>query len=242
MAKAFATSDVGKAREINEDYFYISYPDDPVQLYILADGMGGYNGGEIASKLAVVTAKNYILSNYEKAKESKETLIDLVQKSCQYANMVVYEKAKENQELSNMGTTMDICLIFQNKAFIAHIGDSRIYRIRKEFLRKLTKDHSYVQQLVDEGRITKEESVNHPKKNMLMKALGCTQFIEPDVMVKGFIKDDVLLMCSDGLTNMVNETEIYNIIKENPTDATKLLVQKANDLGGNDNITAIIIR
>ena len=163
MAKAFATSDVGKAREINEDYFYISYPDDPVQLYILADGMGGYNGGEIASKLAVVTAKNYILSNYEKAKESKETLIDLVQKSCQYANMVVYEKAKENQELSNMGTTMDICLIFQNKAFIAHIGDSRIYRIRKEFLRKLTKDHSYVQQLVDEGRITKEESVNHHK-------------------------------------------------------------------------------
>lgn len=242
MAKAFVTSDVGKARELNEDYFYISFPDDPVQLYILADGMGGYNGGEIASKLAVTTAKNYILSNYEKSKTDKDTLLDLVKNSSQYANMVVYEKAKENTDLSKMGTTLDVCLIYQNKAFISHIGDSRIYRIRKDFFRKLTKDHSYVQKLLDEGKITEEESKNHPKKNMLMKALGCTSFIEPDAMIKGFIKGDILLMCSDGLTNMVSEEEIQNIIKENPTDSTKLLVQKANDLGGKDNITAIIIR
>ena len=242
MAKAFATSAVGKAREINEDYFYISFPDDTVQLFILADGMGGYNGGEIASKLAVTTAKNYILSNYEKSKESKETLLDLVKNSSQYANMVVYEKAKENADLSKMGTTLDVCLIYQNKAFISHIGDSRIYRMRKEFFRKLTKDHSYVQKLLDEGKITEEESKNHPKKNMLMKALGCTPFIEPDAMIKGFIKGDILLMCSDGLTNMVSEDEIQQIIKENPTDSTKLLVQKANDLGGKDNRTAIIIR
>ena len=242
MVKAFATSDVGQAREINEDYFYISLPDDPVQLFILADGMGGYNGGEIASKLAVTTAKNYILSNYEKTDKNKEALLDLVKNASQYANMVVYEKAQENKDLTNMGTTLDICLVFQNKVVISHIGDSRIYRLRKEFFRKLTKDHSYVQQLVDEGRITKEESINHPKKNMLMKALGCTPFIEPDAMVKGFIKNDIILMCSDGLTNMVPEEEIYDIIKENPTDSTKLLVQRANDLGGRDNITAVIIR
>lgn len=242
MVKAFATSDVGQAREINEDYFYISFPDDPVQLFILADGMGGYNGGEIASKLAVTTAKNYILSNYEKTDKNKEELLDLVKNASQYANMVVYEKAQENKDLTNMGTTLDICLVFQNKVVISHIGDSRIYRLRKEFFRKLTKDHSYVQQLVDEGRITKEESINHPKKNMLMKALGCTPFIEPDAMVKGFIKNDIILMCSDGLTNMVPEEEIYDIIKENPTDSTKLLVQRANDLGGRDNITAVIIR
>ena len=141
-----------------------------------------------------------------------------------------------------MGTTLDVCLIYQNKAFISHIGDSRIYRMRKEFFRKLTKDHSYVQKLLDEGKITEDESKTHPKKNMLMKALGCTPFIEPDAMIKGFIKGDILLMCSDGLTNMVSEDEIQQIIKENPTDSTKLLVQKANDLGGKDNITAIIIR
>ncbi len=242
MSKAFATSDVGKAREINEDYFYISYPDDEIQLFILADGMGGYNGGEVASKLAVTSAKNYILSNFEKNNSDKYTILDLVKNSSQYANMVVYEKAKENPELSKMGTTLDICLIYQSKAFISHIGDSRIYRIRKDFMRKLTKDHSYVQQLIDEGKITKEESLKHPKKNMLMKALGCTPFIEPDAMIKGFIKEDVILMCSDGLTNMVSEERIKQIIKENPTDATKLLVQEANDNGGNDNITAIIIR
>ena len=242
MSKAFATSDVGKAREINEDYFYISYPDDEIQLFILADGMGGYNGGEVASKLAVTSAQNYILSNFEKNNSDKDTILDLVKNSSQYANMVVYEKAKENPELSKMGTTLDICLIYQSKAFISHIGDSRIYRIRKDFMRKLTKDHSYVQQLIDEGKITKEESLKHPKKNMLMKALGCTPFIEPDAMIKGFIKEDVILMCSDGLTNMVSEERIKQIIKENPTDATKLLVQEANDNGGNDNITAIIIR
>ena len=242
MSKAFATSDVGKAREINEDYFYISYPDDEIQLFILADGMGGYNGGEVASKLAVTSAKNYILSNFEKNNSDKDTILDLVKNSSQYANMVVYEKAKENPELSKMGTTLDICLIYQSKAFISHIGDSRIYRIRKDFMRKLTKDHSYVQQLIDEGKITKEESLKHPKKNMLMKALGCTPFIEPDAMIKGFIKEDVILMCSDGLTNMVSEERIKQIIKENPTDATKLLVQEANDNGGNDNITAIIRR
>ena len=233
---------MGKAREINEDYFYISYPDDEIQLFILADGMGGYNGGEVASKLAVTSAKNYILSNFEKNNSDKDTILDLVKNSSQYANMVVYEKAKENPELSKMGTTLDICLIYQSKAFISHIGDSRIYRIRKDFMRKLTKDHSYVQQLIDEGKITKEESLKHPKKNMLMKALGCTPFIEPDAMIKGFIKEDVILMCSDGLTNMVSEERIKQIIKENPTDATKLLVQEANDNGGNDNITAIIIR
>lgn len=239
---AFATSDVGKEREINEDYFFISYPDDVVQLFILADGMGGYNGGEVASKLAVTTAKNYILTNYEKTDKNQEELYELVKSSVTYANMVVYEKAQKNIDIQNMGTTLDVCLVYQGKSFIAHIGDSRVYRLRKDYLRKLTKDHSYVQQLLDEGKITKQESMEHPKKNMLIKALGVQTYIEPDVMIKGFIKGDAYLMCSDGLTNMVSEEDICKIIKENPTDSTKLLVQKANDNGGTDNITAIIIR
>ena len=240
--KAFATSDIGKARQINEDYYYISQPDSTIKIFIVADGMGGYNGGEIASKLAVDAARNYILSNFEKSKEDRETLLSLVKSSAQYANMVVYEKAKKNEELKNMGTTLEVCLIYENKAFISHIGDSRIYRIRKEFMRKLTKDHSYVQQLVDEGKITKEESINHPKKNMLIKALGCTEFIEPDSMVKGFIKGDILLMCTDGLTNMLTEDEIFKILKSDLIDPSKELVQKANDAGGLDNITAVIIK
>ena len=242
MIQAFATSDVGKARQLNEDSYFASKPDDEVKLFIVADGMGGYKGGEIASQMAVNAARNYILSNFEKSKGDKETLLSLVKSSSQYANMVVYEKSRENEELKNMGTTLDVCLIYENKAFISHIGDSRIYRIRKEFMRKLTKDHSYVQQLVDEGKITKEESMNHPKKNMLIKALGCTEFIEPDRMIKGFIKGDMILMCTDGLTNMVSEQEIFNILKTNIIEPSKELVEKANENGGLDNITAVVIK
>lgn len=242
MIQAFATSDVGKAREINEDYFFVSYSDDPVQLFIVADGMGGYNGGEIASKLAVDTARKYIINNFEKTDKDRESLLELIKSASQYANMIVYEKANSKKELNRMGTTLDISLVYQNKVFISHIGDSRIYRLRKEFFRKLTKDHSYVQKLLDDGKITKEESYNHPDKNMLMKALGVSSFIEPDITVKGFLKDDAILMCSDGLTNMISEEGIKKIIKENPTDATKLLVQSANDAGGKDNVTAVLIR
>lgn len=242
MSKAFATSDVGKAREINEDYFYISYPDDEIQLFILADGMGGYNGGEVASKLAVTSAKNYILSNFEKNNSDKDTILDLVKNSSQYANMVVYEKAKENPELSKMGTTLDICLIYQSKAFISHIGDSRIYRIRKDIIRKLTQDHSYVQKLVKDGTITKEEAEHHPKKNMLMKALGCNAFVEPDIAVKGFLKDDIILMGSDGLTNFVSQDDLYKTVKENIEFAPQELVNIANNNGGQDNITVVVIK
>ena len=161
----------------------------------------------------------------------------------EYANMVVYEKSKEDPELQGMGTTLEICLIYNNKVYIGHIGDSRIYRIRKEFIRKLTQDHSYVQKLVKEGTITKEQAAHHPQKNMLMKALGCNAFVEPDVMVKGFFKDDILIMCSDGLTNLVDQETIYQTAsKKNIEQASKDLVQMANDNGGYDNITVVIIK
>ena len=171
MIKAYAKSDLGRVREDNQDYYYISDSIDNIQLYILADGMGGYNGGEIASKLAVQTAKSYIENNFDEIEKDKDSIIQLVASSMEYANMVVYEKSKESEDLEGMGTTLEICLIYNNKAFIGHIGDSRIYRIRKEFIRKLTQDHSYVQKLVKDGTITQEEAVHHPQKNMLMKAL-----------------------------------------------------------------------
>ena len=240
--EAFAKSDVGKAREMNQDYYYISPSESNINLYILADGMGGYKGGEIASKLATISVKNYIESNFENLPKEKEEILKLIKSSIEYANMVVYEKSKEDKELEAMGTTLEVCLIYNNKAYIGHVGDSRIYRIRKDILRKLTTDHSYVEKLVKDGTITKEQAVNHPKKNMLTKALGCTPFVEADVTVKGFIKDDIILMCSDGLTNMITEDEIYNMIKMDYKVAPQNLVDKANENGGYDNITAIIIK
>ena len=200
------------------------------------------NGGEIASKLATISAKGYIESNFDKIEHIKEAILELIRNAIEYANMVVHEKSKENEELSNMGTTLEVCLIYNNKAFIGHIGDSRIYRIRKQFIRKLTRDHSYVEELVKDGTITKEEAQNHPKKNMLMKALGCTPFVEPDLMIRGFLKEDVLLMCSDGLTNMLTEEAIYKMVVTDFTNSSNNLVARANELGGYDNITVVIIK
>ena len=218
MVIAYAKSDIGKAREMNQDAYYISDSSSEVKLYLLADGMGGYKGGEIASSLAIKCTRSYIENNFKETPKDKENLIQLVASSMEYANMVIYEKAKENKELEGMGTTLEVCLIYNNKAYIGHIGDSRIYRIRKE------------------------EAEKHPKKNMLMKALGCNAFVEPDVSVKGFLRDDILLISSDGLTNMVKQEDIFKIAKGNIEKAPIRLVDLANENGGLDNITVVVIK
>ena len=240
--KAFAQSDIGKARETNQDYFYISPNDSKLKLYILADGMGGYKGGDVASKLATTTAKSYIESNFDTTPKEKDEILKLIKGAIEYANMVVYEKSKEDKNLEGMGTTLEVCLIYNNNVYIGHVGDSRVYRIRGIFINKLTTDHSYVEKLIKDGTITKEEANHHPKKNMLTKALGCNLFVEPDVLTKGFIKEDILLMCSDGLTNMVDENKIYDIVKDNIETAPQELIDLANENGGIDNITAIVIK
>ena len=171
----------------------------------------------------------------------KDEILKLVKSGIQYANMVVYEEAKKNPELEGMGTTLDVTLIYNNKIYIGHIGDSRVYRIRNKVMRKLTKDHSYVQQLLEDKKITREEAMHHPKKNMLTKALGCTSYIDPDLRARVINKNDIILMCSDGLTNMVSEEEIYQITKENPKEAANKLTMLANNHGGYDNITVLII-
>ena len=242
MIKAYAKSDIGMVREINQDSFYISNSLDEIQLYMLADGMGGYKGGEVASNLAIQSAKSYIENNFKDIEKDKDSIIQLIGSAMEYANMVVYEKAKEKEDLKNMGTTLEICLIYNNRAFIGHVGDSRIYRIRKDFMRKLTQDHSYVQKLVKDGTITQEEAAHHPQKNMLMKALGCNAFVEPDVMVKGFLKDDIIIMNSDGLTNLVTQEQLLKEAKKDIEQAPKELVKLANENGGYDNITVIVIK
>ena len=239
--KVFAKSDIGKARDMNQDSYYVSQPSETVGLYIVADGMGGYNGGEIASKLAIISAKNYIENNFVKTEHSKEELQNLVKNAIEYANMVVYEKSKEDKSLEGMGTTIEVVLACENRIYIGHIGDSRVYRIRKNIIRKLTVDDSYVQKLLKDGTITKEEARSHPKKNMLTKALGCTSFVEPIVTVKGFLKDDIIVITSDGLTNMVNDEEILKIINEDIEKESEKLVEKANEAGGLDNITVVIV-
>jgi len=239
--KFFAASDVGQLRNMNQDYYYAS-KELEYSLFILADGMGGYNGGEIASKLATEAVVEFIKENFPKTQRNKESIMELISFAIKYSNEKVFELGKKTEGLELMGTTLEICLIHKERAYIGHIGDSRIYRLRQGILRRLTLDHSYIQKLVTDGTITKEEAEFHPKKNMLIKALGCEANIEPDIMVKGFKNLDKLLICSDGLTNMIPEDEIKKIITENSAeDAINLLIKIANEYGGKDNITAILV-
>lgn len=170
--KIYADTDIGAVRKMNQDAYYISEEDDNYKLCILADGMGGYTGGEVASRLACISAAKYIKKNFENDKiYVKEEILELIKEAMKEANNVVYEKSRQEEDLEQMGTTLEVCLIYNNRAYIGHIGDSRIYRIRQGIMRKITTDHSYVQKLVKDGTITKEEALTHPKKNMLMKAI-----------------------------------------------------------------------
>lgn len=238
----FANTDIGMSRNMNQDYYYISNQDDDLSIFILADGMGGYNGGEIASKIAVESARKYIEEKADDLQNNEKKIIDVLKSSTAYANNTVYEISKENKNLEEMGTTLEICLIYNKKVYISHIGDSRVYSIIGEKIERLTTDHSYVEKLVKDGTITREEAENHPKKHVLIKALGCVPEIEPDIIERKFEKNEILVICSDGLTNMLKDDKIRDVVINNIEDPEKELIKEANLAGGYDNITAIIIR
>lgn len=241
-----AKTDIGKAREINQDCYYISDENDRLKLYIIADGMGGYSGGEVASNLAVLTIAKYLEDKIKNENMSEDKIVKILKESFKVAHSVIYEKAQKEKELEEMGTTLDVCLIYNNKVYIVHIGDSRVYKINinadRNGIEQITVDHSYVQNLLKEGSITKEEAYNHPRKNMLMKALGGTEEPEePDIIIMKLEECENLMMCTDGLTNMLRDNEIYEIITKDINLANRNLIQAANDKGGLDNITVILI-
>lgn len=238
--RVFTGTDIGRTRSMNQDSFLVSENENGLNLYILADGMGGYKGGEIASKVAITAINKFITEKFDDIPKNRDSILGLIEKSIEFANSAIYEESEEDEELQDMGTTLEVLLIYNNKVHIGHIGDSRIYRIRKGKMKKITTDHSYVEKLIQDGEITREEAYTHPKKNLLIKALGTDETVEPDLIYTSLDKNDVLVMCSDGLTNMLKENEILNIINNNE-DATGVLINEANNAGGLDNITVIII-
>ena len=240
----YGMTDIGMQRKENQDRICIPQEDDEIKLFIVADGMGGANAGGVASSMAIEYVRQKILDRYTEVKEDRLLLQDLIRDAIVGANKYIYEKSLENEQYSGMGTTIVVAIVYKSKVFIGHVGDSRIYRIRKHIIRQLTKDHSYVQVLVQNGTITKEDAENHQQKNMLVKALGCEENVEPDVMVKGFLKDDILLMCTDGLTNMIRVDEIYNEVvggKDNLKSTCNNLISHSKKNGGYDNISVILI-
>ena len=233
----------GMKREKNEDAIFVSRAgDSPEGLYIVADGMGGHNGGEVASSEAVRAFTKYISKNHPAAEKNGE-LLELMTEAAQFANSVVFEKAGISPELSGMGTTLTAALISGRKAYIIHAGDSRLYVFRDGKLRQVTKDHSYVMEMVKLGEITKEEARVHPKRNIITRALGTEPGLDIDALVLNIKKSDVLLLCTDGLNNMVSDEKIEEILKKEEDMETKLgeLIDTANEKGGYDNISIILI-
>lgn len=240
----YGMSDIGKKRKENQDRIYLPEDNSELKLFILADGMGGANAGSVASSTAIDFIQKYIFEKWKLISLDREAIENLIDEAISEANNFVYDKSKSKNEYAGMGTTIIVAIAYKNKIYIGHIGDSRVYRVRKNIIRQLTKDHSYVEALVQSGSITKEEAKVHPQKNVLLKVLGCEKNVKPDIITKGFLKGDALLICSDGLTNMLDTDEIYDVILENidnPELACQTLIKNANREGGYDNISVILI-
>lgn len=219
---------MGKVRANNEDYALAKD-----NVFIIADGMGGHNAGEIASREAVETAAGVLL-----AKEKDKR--DLINEAISQANKKVLALATD--ERSGMGTTIDICVYEEGTLYLGHVGDSRVYVIRDKKAICLTNDHSYVEMLVQKGEITREEAKSYPMKHMITRAVGVGETCEADFSSFKVEKGDRILLCTDGLTNMVSDEEIAYIIsrEDAPLMAASKLVEKANEAGGLDNITCLV--
>lgn len=228
-------SDIGNVRDINEDYIGY-YEEDNLRVYIVADGMGGHNAGDVASKAAVESCIEYI-KNLNKVSNYKTEL----KKAIAYANNVIYKKSLCNDNLNGMGTTITACLIHNNEALIANVGDSSCYVLIGNKIKKITKDHSLVQELVDDGSITEEEALKHPNKNIITRALGTRKNVEIDIFKLELNSVEKFILCTDGLTNEVTKEEMYSIVRHNNNYASsKLLIELAKSKAGRDNISVIV--
>lgn len=236
-------SDRGKVRQINEDSYNIisGYPGIPV-TFVIADGMGGHNSGEIASNLAVEFISNYILQFPEELQkhDTQGTIHEIIR----LANMEIYQKSVEEPTFQGMGTTLILAMVTGRTLHIGHVGDSRAYLLREGEMTRITTDHSYIEELIKSGSISREEAERHPKKNIITRALGCFNEVEADIHTVELQEKDVILICTDGLTNMLNEDEIMNILTETkePEQTCTKLIEIANEKGGEDNITVLVFK
>ena len=237
--KSYSVTDVGQKRQVNQDYVYAS--EEPVgnlpNLFVVADGMGGHNAGDFASSFAVQTLVHTI------QEDENQNPIKIIRNAVEEANRKVLEESKLHVEMSGMGTTMVLVTIIDDYAYVANVGDSRLYLIEDQIL-QITKDHSLVQEMVKRGLITKEEAREHPDKNIITRALGAEKTVDVDFFDIRLEQGDWILMCSDGLSNMVPDKTIEAIIlnpETDPTEKGQELIKMANRNGGKDNIAVILI-
>jgi serine/threonine protein phosphatase PrpC len=242
-------TDPGRVRDHNEDCIE-SRPS--IGLYVLADGMGGYNAGEVASGMAT----SLIADGLEEAwqpreiarmgrEDSKSLSEKLIREQITRANSAIFTTSQNNPECAGMGTTLVVCQFYDNFLTVAHIGDSRLYRLRGDAMEQVTRDHSLLQEQLDSGLITPEEAKLSQNKNLVTRALGIDPSVDPEIHVHETRPDDIYLLCSDGLSDMVDDEEIrltLITLRQNLSLTAQQLIQAANDNGGRDNISAMLIR
>ena len=237
--KAFALTDVGQKRKINQDSVFASA--GPVgnlpNLFIVADGMGGHNAGDFASRYAVNTVREAIAASCE------QNPVKLIREAIELANQGILDEAARHEEMRGMGTTIVVTTVIGNFAYTANVGDSRVYLIHDGLIQQITDDHTYVNDLVKMGAITKEDAQHHARKNVITRAIGANANNEPDCFSVPVVKGDRVLLCSDGLYDEVDDESILYTVErfQDMMICAEDLISIANENGGNDNISVICI-
>jgi protein phosphatase len=238
--EAYFMTDVGKVRSHNEDSGGVFYNKEDQLLAIVADGMGGHAGGEVASQLAT----NLIQKKWEETniKQNAKEIEGWIQQAVDEANELIYQEAKDGTELDGMGTTLVLAVCTQEFITVAHIGDSRCYLYREGKLKQLTEDHTLVNELLRTGHISQDDVAYHPRKNVLSRALGTEELVKTEVQTIMWEENDKLILCSDGLSNKLSDEELRKHLEEESFDHIgDKLVQIANERGGEDNISIALV-
>lgn len=242
--KYAAISDKGIIREQNEDFWNIVLDNDGNPLaFIVADGMGGHMAGDVASRMAVEIISQEIVRGFEAVKSSPET-VSFLEKAINLANMEIYRYAEQNLKGSGIGTTLTLGFLRNEMITIAHIGDSRFYLVRDGIIKSMTRDHSFVGELVEKGILDQEEAKYHPLRNQITRALGYEKDIQIDFYNTDVRNGDILLFCTDGLSAKISSGELLTMLEEEREldEILNNMVKLANRRGGDDNITAIIVK
>lgn len=236
----FSKTDRGRVRTDNQDAYFAGKITDDSVFAVVCDGMGGANAGNVASELAVWHISEYVIRSYRDGMDMTDTEKTL-KNAIVSANISLYDKAVNNTELAGMGTTAVAAFVKDGTAVIAHVGDSRIYLVNGE-IKQLTRDHSVVQSLIESGKITPEDAKVHPRKNVITRALGAEENVAVDSDCLNLSNGDTLLLCSDGLTNFLDDKDILTVFQNNDISAVaERLVEEANKNGGGDNITVVTV-
>lgn len=232
-------TDIGLVRETNQDAYEFGYFENGDCWAVVCDGMGGVSGGQVASSICVEKISEAIKRGF-RDKMSVNSAKNLLNSAINTANSAVFKQAQESYELKGMGTTVVAVLVLGSIAVIAHVGDSRAYIIN-DTVKAVTKDHSFVQLLVDTGKITEEEAKVHPDRNVITRAVGIEYVVDVEFDIVDVNGGDTLLLCTDGLNGYVEDDEIFKIINEYGDSSTEKLVEKANNAGGRDNVTVVVM-